>query len=193
MGKSKKDQIIATATQLMFEKGIQATSMDEIAAGVPVAKMTIYKYFQSKNGLIGAVLQSYIQQLHKHLDAVIERSGTPLQALLELMTYREIQIPQQFLKECIENHPQYVDKMMRYYREHIAKKFEELIFKGQQHGMIRKDIAPHVLVLYLESMKDYLTRPEVVQNIHDFRTIGEQFQTILLYGIVAPEYQNASE
>ncbi|MEX2416144.1 MAG: helix-turn-helix domain-containing protein [Paenibacillaceae bacterium] len=47
MKKSKKDLIIEKASELFFDKGILATSMDEIAEKVPVAKMTIYKYFHS--------------------------------------------------------------------------------------------------------------------------------------------------
>lgn len=189
---SKREQIIEAATRIMFEKGIQGASMDEIAADVPVSKMTIYKYFQHKSGLVSAVLQGYFQQLQAHMNKMIEQSDTPLDALLGMMSYQEMTIPEQFLKECLERHPHYVEEMMQFYREHVAAKLEGLIFEGQQQGYIRKDISPHLLMLYVESMKQYLARPEVMNNMHDFRSIGEQFQTILLHGIVAPEHHSKS-
>lgn len=187
MKKSKQDQIIETATELFFERGIQATSMDEIAEAVPVAKMTIYKYFQNKDGLVGEVLRRYVRVIHAGMSAKIEQHPDPVEAMLHIMEYRDLSIPQDFLKECFEHYPHFVQEMLAYYKEKIEGEFEELIFKGQRLGRIRKDIAPFVVMLYVQAIKEYLSKPEIMEGIADFRMVGEQFRTLFMYGIVAPD------
>ena len=189
MKKSKKDQIIEKATELFFEKGILATSMDEIAEMTPVAKMTIYKYFHNKEGLLSEVLNRYVREKHMFMSDQIQRYPDPLDAILHIMNYKDMDIPQQFLKECFENYPQFVVEMMTYYKENIAKEFEKLILNAQQKGQIRKELSPHILMIYVQAIKEHLAKPEVVKGIADLRTVGEQFISMFLYGIVTPEHQ----
>src|SRR5690606_26680909 len=93
--KSKKEQVVEKATELFFQNGILATSMDEIAAAVPVSKMTIYNYYQSKDRLVGEVLERYIRYLHDMMNEMIAaHPNDPLQALLETLDYRKFQIPE---------------------------------------------------------------------------------------------------
>ena len=184
---SKKDQIIETATQLMFDKGIAATSMDDIAAAVPVSKMTIYKYFSSKDQLAWEVLDRYVRQSHADMTSTIQRCSSTVEALLTIMESKDAAVPEQFLKDCYIHHPEFIQRMMSYYTTHIAGEFERLILDGQQKGEIRKEISPHVIVLYLRALKEFFSRPDVVIGMSDFQAVGEQFRSMFLYGIVSPD------
>jgi len=73
---STKEKIISVALDLFHEKGINATSVDDILAASDTGKSQFYYYFKSKEGLIGAVLDrlaDYIGNLkfmqHKGLDS----------------------------------------------------------------------------------------------------------------------------
>jgi AcrR family transcriptional regulator len=57
----KYDQILKTATRLFNESGITISGVDLISAESGVAKMTLYKYFQSKDGLIKKYLELIAQ------------------------------------------------------------------------------------------------------------------------------------
>ncbi len=46
---NKKNDIIDAAERVFFEKGIQQSTMDEIAREAEFSKRTIYVYFQSKD------------------------------------------------------------------------------------------------------------------------------------------------
>ena len=52
-----KDKILATATDLFHTRGINSTGVDTIVAVAGTTKMTLYKYFASKEDLILEVLQ----------------------------------------------------------------------------------------------------------------------------------------
>lgn len=54
----KKETIIKTATELFVKNGFRITGINEIIKKSKVAKMTLYKYFKTKDELIIAVLEN---------------------------------------------------------------------------------------------------------------------------------------
>lgn len=52
-----QEKILETATQLFYEKGVQSVGVDEIVLQAGIAKMTLYKYFASKDQLVMAVVE----------------------------------------------------------------------------------------------------------------------------------------
>ena len=53
----RRDHLVETALRLFYEKGFHATGIDTILAEAGVAKMTLYRYFKTKDDLIVAVLE----------------------------------------------------------------------------------------------------------------------------------------
>ncbi len=51
-----RDQIIAAAADVFFEKGFSRTSMDDVLSAVGGSKRTLYQYFPSKEELFTAVI-----------------------------------------------------------------------------------------------------------------------------------------
>ena len=64
--------ILETGFHLFFSRGYARVSMDEIAEGAGVTKRTVYNHFDSKDALVGAVLQNQnkqtLQQFQKWID-----------------------------------------------------------------------------------------------------------------------------
>ena len=56
-GSGRRDHLVETALRLFYENGFHATGIDTILAESGVAKMTLYKYFKSKDDLILAALE----------------------------------------------------------------------------------------------------------------------------------------
>lgn len=184
----KREQILAKATELFFEKGVSAVSMDDIAAAVPVAKMTIYNYFRSKDRLVGAVMERYVREQHDIMNRKIEESPDTLSALVSILDYRNIPvIPDLFIRESLERYPQIMAELLQYYREHIHDQLRDLIVRGQEEGVIRKELSPHILMVYMQGIAEFFARPDVVAQFHDLRLLGEQFRTMFLFGIAAPK------
>ncbi|WP_256757947.1 TetR/AcrR family transcriptional regulator [Cohnella sp. WQ 127256] len=52
-----REQILVTASKLFFERGFHAVGVDLIASESGITKMTMYKYFPSKDHLIVTILQ----------------------------------------------------------------------------------------------------------------------------------------
>ncbi len=59
----KQQNIINSATILFLQHGFHAVSMDKIADKAPVSKATLYKYFNSKDDLLAAVINELCADL----------------------------------------------------------------------------------------------------------------------------------
>jgi len=83
---SARDRILETAYRLFSRYGIQAVGIDTIVAESHVAKMTLYRYFPSKEDLVLAFLDLRQQRwTHDWLEAGIERrAATPRERLLSV-------------------------------------------------------------------------------------------------------------
>ncbi|MDW8803261.1 TetR/AcrR family transcriptional regulator [Streptomyces scabiei] len=62
-GRGARERILKAATQLFTAQGINATGMDQLSTVAEVSKRTLYTHFPSKDELIGAYLQSLVDDL----------------------------------------------------------------------------------------------------------------------------------
>src|SRR5690606_30893291 len=72
----RREELLDAAQQLFLEKGIAATSIDEIAAAAEVAKGTFYLYFASKEALLAAIQERFINNFCKRLESATDRYGS---------------------------------------------------------------------------------------------------------------------
>jgi AcrR family transcriptional regulator len=59
-GAATRLRIIEAAAELMFERGVGGTSLDEIMAVAEVSKSQLYHYFSDKNAIVGEVIRLQI-------------------------------------------------------------------------------------------------------------------------------------
>lgn len=70
----KRQQIIEAGTRLIVQKGIDKTSLSDIAEEAGISKGSLYYYYASKNELIFDITEAHINQISENLFAVIEES-----------------------------------------------------------------------------------------------------------------------
>lgn len=188
--KSKRERIIAAGRELFLKNGIQATSMEQIAEAVPVSKMTIYNYFQSKEGLLEQVVQQMTDEIFAKFRETMDQAKDLVDAFDILMhDETSLAITELFVRDLSE-YPEQIKKLMNYSQEIVIPELERFIFKGQQTGVVRKDISPHVLLLFLMGLKDFLMRRDAMKSVSDINFLREQVLSIVYYGILSPERQN---
>jgi AcrR family transcriptional regulator len=72
----KRRHIVETAYGLFKRGGFHATGIDRIIAEADVAKMTMYRNFPSKDGLIVEVLNHRAARFERQLDQLAAEAGT---------------------------------------------------------------------------------------------------------------------
>jgi AcrR family transcriptional regulator len=71
----RREELLDAAQQLFLDKGIAATSIDDIASTAKVAKGTVYLYFPSKEALLAGLQERFIVTFLTRLEAAMERCG----------------------------------------------------------------------------------------------------------------------
>ncbi|MFC7681590.1 TetR/AcrR family transcriptional regulator [Paenibacillus sp. GCM10028914] len=189
---AKKDAVLEIGKRLFLEQGILQTSMEQIAEAVPVSKMTIYNYYQSKEGLLDHVIDSLIEESWTLYREVMDQAKDPLEALTLFYENKEsfsLNVTQQFITDLVK-FPDQMEKLLAYNREKIIPEFEMLIFKGQQLGQIRKDISPHLLVAFLTFIKEFTARTEWYDGLGSLSAVSEQLMIILYHGIIEQSHDS---
>lgn len=85
-----RDKILHVATDLFQTRGINSTGVDTIVAVAGTTKMTLYKYFHSKEALILEVLQKGHQDFETWLnDKLNQNTRQPAEKLQKLFEFIE--------------------------------------------------------------------------------------------------------
>jgi AcrR family transcriptional regulator len=79
-------EILAAARQVLEQRGLEAMTMEEIAAAAGVAKGTLYLYFQSKDDLIQALITLVAENILKDLEAALQAPGMPSEKLRRMVS-----------------------------------------------------------------------------------------------------------
>jgi len=67
---AREEAIIQSVNRLLAEKGFDAMTVDEVAAGVGIAKASLYKHFQSKEDLAAAAMVRVMRRAQQFLKDV---------------------------------------------------------------------------------------------------------------------------
>ena len=91
MIQNTREQLIEVASQLFSRKGVDATTMGDIANASDRGRRTIYTYFRNKREVYSAVLQSEADGLLERLGTIVAAEGPVEQRLREFLSVRLVQ------------------------------------------------------------------------------------------------------
>lgn len=148
----KKKAILETTFHLLNQKTIREITVDEIAHKADVSKVTLFKYFHSKNQLINQVIRQNLNQLSLEIKTLIESNldfNQTYQATLQLK-----------IQQLEHYQPIFSENMMTQYTNSpelldddalsLQKQIYLLLFqKGQAEGKISCDYSQEDFLLIL--------------------------------------------
>ena len=86
MSISKTRQLLVdVARQLFAKKGLENTTMNDIAVASKKGRRTLYTYFKSKDDIYSAVIASELERLSDKLDEVAAKKIQPQDKIIELI------------------------------------------------------------------------------------------------------------
>jgi AcrR family transcriptional regulator len=135
---TKRPAIVAAATSLFARKGIDATSMRDVADAAGVREAAIYRHFRGKDEMAQQIFASWYGWYTRQLREVAEEEA-PLRKKLRALVHVEFEAarthPQEFLYFC-ENEARFLPGL----RRDIPRARQELmrmLRKGQAAGDVR--------------------------------------------------------
>jgi TetR/AcrR family transcriptional repressor of nem operon len=81
----KRERLVAAASQLLHQQGIEKTTLVEIAQSADVPAGNVYYYYKTKDEIITAVIDAHIRRVEETLASIDARHRTPKTRLKALV------------------------------------------------------------------------------------------------------------
>ncbi len=149
-----RQKIIETGMQLFMEQGIEATTMEQIAEQVDIAKGTLYNYFPVKEAIIDAYIKRAVQSRNEERFQRLSKLPDTRTRVITMLT--ELMQGVQAQREIFEKYFIYrIQKMITLEQDESAESGlgsleEQIIRLGQQNGDLRTDLSAEILEDLLE-------------------------------------------
>lgn len=183
----KYNRMMEKAKELFFEFGYRATSMDQIAEESGISKMTIYRYFSSKEELFIKVVLSVMDEYFRYImENISKMEGTleKIDFLLNFALEHSKVYSLAFYKDLIDN-PYIYDELFREKKKMSRIILEDIIEEGMKRGEIR-DIDEVFIADMLIALIDGVDK-DIFININskdDIQSFTEKFYDFLKYGLL---------
>ena len=145
-----RETIASAASVLFMERGITATSMDDIAKAAGYSKATLYVYFENKEEIVGFLVLGSMKKLYEYLAAALEQQeATRMRYDLicqGLVRYQEefpcyFKLVQDKININFENHDYLLEEKETYQiGEEINEIIKSFIIAGIEKGDLRGDL-----------------------------------------------------
>lgn len=157
----RREDILAAAQKIFFEKGIQSATMDEIAEAAELSKGTLYLYYDSKEDLYLGVMIRGLEMLHEALEETIVGAATTMDAIWNLgpTYFRFFQTNTNFFRtfHFFQNpsaHKQVSESMVAQCNaktQELWRTVIEVFTRGIDEKILRNDLSPVELAVILWS------------------------------------------
>ena len=145
-----REKIASAASVLFMDKGIAATSMDDIAKAAGYSKATLYVYFENKEEIVGILVLDSMKKLYHYIVSALEQQETTKEQYnficRGLVQYQE-EFPFYFkmvldkINIDFESHD-YLPEEKETYQigEEINEKIKEFLISGIDKGDLRGNL-----------------------------------------------------
>ena len=145
-----RENIAAAASALFMEKGITATSMNDIAKAAGYSKATLYVYFKNKEEIIGILVLNSMKKLYDYIVFALEQQEST-QSRYNFICNGLVQYQEEFpfyfkmvldkINIDFENHNTLPEEKETYQiGEEINKKIKDFLIIGIEKGDLRNDL-----------------------------------------------------
>ena len=149
-GQSREQQLIRVAAKMFFERGYDATTLQDVADELGLLKGSLYYYIKSKDDLLYAV----IDRQHREAMALIERCSKldlpPEERLRELIRSYASSLENDrifvsvYLRELNRLSPER-RKVLALERKKYAQWVVDTLKECQKRGTLRRDFDPEIV------------------------------------------------
>lgn len=158
MVKKTREKFIEVARQLFARKGVENTTMNDIASASEKGRRTIYTYFKNKRDIFNAVIESESNQLMQRLRLIVAKSISPEDKLREyiscrLETMKEIVTRNGSLKAGFFRDVRKVDRARSIILKREAALLMEILDEGVKSGIFDIDNIKEYAVVIMNSIQ----------------------------------------
>lgn len=147
---ARREEIISAAEKIFFQKGLTATTMDDVAEAAELSKGTLYLYYRSKEDLYLAVTLRGLEIMYSLFEKSVATEANPIQKLLDL--------EEAYYKFFLDHRPYY--RMMYFFEN---PEFHTAISESMQEqcGLVDQKVWKLVSKVIRDARDAGLLHPEI--------------------------------
>lgn len=181
-------KLVDVARQLFAKKGVEATTMNDIALASKKGRRTLYTYFKNKDQIYMAVVESELKMLSDTMDKVAWKPIVPDKKILELImthldiikmaVYRNGTLRADFFRDIWR-----VEAMRKYFDNNEIKLFREVLKEGKDQGLFDIDnveITADILHYCIKGIEVPYIRGQIGEDLDD--ETGWRYVSKIVYG-----------
>lgn len=181
-------KLVDVARQLFAKKGVEATTMNDIAVASKKGRRTLYTYFKSKDQIYMAVVESELKMLSDTMDKVAKKPTVADEKILELITthldiikmavYRNGTLRADFFRDIWR-----VEAMRKHFDNNEIKLFREVLREGKEQGLFDIDnveITADILHYCIKGIEVPYIRGQIGEDLDD--ETGWRYVSEIVYG-----------
>jgi AcrR family transcriptional regulator len=189
ISEAKRETLVSVASRLFNRKGIDATSLEEIAAQVGATKRTLHRHLGSKQELVGACYERAFKIFLYIKDEMTQHPGSRLAAIASAMYALAIAYPREDLSPLSPLvgfgalSPAAQDKFRRDSAE-LANGYQDTIQQGIAEGSIA-DVDIETRALMLPGLLSWLVKEDVPTDEQRRKHIANEIAQLVAIGLKA--------
>lgn len=181
-------QLVDVARQLFAKKGVEATTMNDIAVASKKGRRTLYTYFKSKEQIYQAVVESELEMLSGHMEITAAKNLSPDAKIMELIinhldsikmvVYRNGTLKANFFRDIWR-----VETKRKYFDTKEIEFFRKVLQEGKDKGIFQIDdveITADILHYCIKGIEVPYIRGQIGENLDD--ETGWRYVKNIVYG-----------
>jgi AcrR family transcriptional regulator len=144
------NEILRVAAEVVAERGYQSASLDEVADRLDLAKASLYHYFDSKQALVSACLDTAAAEVERRLVAIAAEGGSPTEVLrrliVEQLNFTTRDYPE--LSRLFVRHLEWPEPLLDRIHEWLVRHdrvWKEVIERGVKSGEFTDSVNPAIV------------------------------------------------
>lgn len=186
-----REKFIEVARQLFARKGVENTTMNDIASASSKGRRTIYTYFKSKTEIFNAVIETETDKILSRLRLILAKPITPQEKVREYVSERfdamkEIVGRNGSLRAGFFRDVRKVERAQRIIASKEAALLREILEEGVNNGVFRiSDIKKEAIIIIhsIQGLVVPFIRNGLVENGISQDSIKEMTADLILKGI----------
>ncbi|MCF7801829.1 MAG: TetR/AcrR family transcriptional regulator [Candidatus Marinimicrobia bacterium] len=186
--RSKHDQLLETARELVSRHGVRRVTVEEICRKASVSKVTFYKYYPNKQAIVWRILDDMVEYGIARFNEIIGMDISfeeKLRLIIQVKMEESAKYSEDFLEELIHADP---DLMHHFWEKAIAAQSMTMDFfrQAQKDGELRTDMNPDFLQFMMDHVQDLIQDPRLQKILPSKLDLIRELINFWFYGLLPP-------
>ncbi|MFZ5651642.1 MAG: TetR/AcrR family transcriptional regulator [Bacillota bacterium] len=185
-----KQRILSGFREMANSVGFHAATMDELSSRTGISKRTIYRYFNSKDDLVNAVMDEIMTSIQVSINAAMASSENPVEKIRSLIStvFQNLRLLNPLIMRDLQKYyPHVWDRIESFRAQKIQSIYENMLAEGIRQGYFRDTIPEVFVAALLASIRNVVTPAFILENNLTLERTALCVFDIFLHGVLSEE------